>query len=56
VGPVDPATRLRHGQGTYRYPNKFFTFEGNYHQGVKEGRGTLKLGDGTVINGMFVNN
>lgn len=36
-GPVDPVTRLRHGFGTYRYPNKFFTYTGNFNQGVKEG-------------------
>lgn len=31
-------------------------YEGEYKQGVKEGKGVLKLGDGTVINGNFVNN
>lgn len=55
-GPVDPVTRLRHGFGTYRYPNKFFTYVGNFNQGVKEGEGTLKFADGTIIKGTFSNN
>lgn len=38
-GPVDPITRLRHGEGTYRYSNKYFTYRGNYEQGVKQGAG-----------------
>lgn len=53
---MDPVTRMRHGVGTYRYPNKFFTYEGNYNQGVKEGQGCFRLADGTVINGTFVGN
>ena len=24
VGDLDPATKLRHGEGTYTYPNAFF--------------------------------
>jgi hypothetical protein len=28
---------LRHGQGSYRYPNQHFRYEGEYVDGVKQG-------------------
>ena len=53
-GERDPKTKLRHGQGTYHYPNKFFTYQGQYWDGIKHGKGVLSLNNGTTIKGEFV--
>lgn len=44
---------LRHGTGTYRYANSYFTYEGSWHKGVKHGKGKFTLGDGSVFEGDF---
>ena len=35
VGDIDPPTKLRHGYGTYSYPNKFFQYQGFWNDGKK---------------------
>lgn len=50
---MHPDSKLRHGTGMYRFDNSFFTYEGNYEAGKKNGKGILKMKDGTVINGTF---
>lgn len=52
-GTLHPASKLRHGTGVYHYDNSFFTYEGEYLNGRKNGQGSLKMKDGTVINGTF---
>mmetsp|Transcript_56884 Transcript_56884/g.144247 ORF Transcript_56884/g.144247 Transcript_56884/m.144247 type:complete len:386 (-) Transcript_56884:15-1172(-) len=44
---------LRHGRGTYVYPNAFFTYDGAWDRGVKHGHGKLQLGDGSYYEGCF---
>ncbi|XP_075244368.1 uncharacterized protein LOC142338478 [Convolutriloba macropyga] len=46
---------LKHGMGKYTYDNQFFSFDGIYHYGKKDGRGRLELKDGTTIEGNFTN-
>ena len=46
--------QLRHGVGVYHYPNKFFTYEGEWREGKKHGTGKLILGDGGYYEGAFV--
>jgi hypothetical protein len=53
-GAVHTITKLRHGKGTYAYDNAFFTYEGTYEDGKKNGEGALKFRDGRVIHGNFV--
>lgn len=53
MGDLDPITKLRHGKGTYTYPNGFFQYDGEWADGVKQGRGTLYLRDGTKYEGEF---
>jgi len=45
-GSVSIATGRREGQGTYMYPNSFFTYEGEWLDGKKHGRGRMDFGDG----------
>ncbi len=53
VGDKDPATGLRHGTGTYYYPNKFFSYTGEWHQSKKHGEGVLNMADGGYIKAQF---
>jgi hypothetical protein len=50
---------LRHGQGTYSYPNAFYQYQGFWHNGEKHTEdgeaSTLILRDGTKITGQFKN-
>ena len=52
-GKLHPTSKLRHGEGLYRYPNSFFTYQGEYQQGLKHGKGTLTCKDGRTIEGTF---
>ena len=52
-GDMDLATKKRHGYGKYIYSNKYFTYEGDWVQGVKHGNGKFTLGDNTVYEGQF---
>ena len=61
---MDPITKLRHGKGTYAYPNKFFQYDGEWQNGVKQGlfqickkigNGALYMKDGTKYEGDFNN-
>ena len=45
---------LRHGRGTFRYPNPYFRYEGDYAHGAKHGHGVLSLSDGGRYEGSFV--
>ena len=53
MGQVSPETGLRHGTGTYRYSNPFFTYEGDWVDGQKHGQGLLKFSDGGYVRGRF---
>ena len=53
-GGIDPATKLRNGEGTYSYTNSFFQYQGNWVNGVKTGEGALIMGDGGYYQGAFV--
>ena len=44
---------MRHGQGTYTYPNKYFTYTGSWDNGIKHGKGLFTLGDGSSYEGDF---
>eukprot|EP00242_Pyramimonas_sp_CCMP2087_P006915 CAMPEP_0198223858 /NCGR_PEP_ID=MMETSP1445-20131203/94385_1 /TAXON_ID=36898 /ORGANISM="Pyramimonas sp., Strain CCMP2087" /LENGTH=301 /DNA_ID=CAMNT_0043902837 /DNA_START=213 /DNA_END=1115 /DNA_ORIENTATION=- len=44
---------LRHGHGTYEYPNRFFKYSGEYVNGKKHGKGTLSMADGSTYEGDF---
>ena len=43
------------GYGCYLYENKFFRYEGEWKQGIKQGNGRFTLGDGSVFEGMNLN-
>eukprot|EP00993_Chasmostoma_nieuportense_P000377 NODE_1348_length_1543_cov_44.587571_g1275_i0.p1 GENE.NODE_1348_length_1543_cov_44.587571_g1275_i0~~NODE_1348_length_1543_cov_44.587571_g1275_i0.p1 ORF type:complete len:491 (-),score=107.37 NODE_1348_length_1543_cov_44.587571_g1275_i0:70-1434(-) len=43
----------RHGAGAYVYPNKYFTYNGQWDQNVKHGKGVFTMGDGTTYEGDF---
>eukprot|EP00002_Diphylleia_rotans_P030472 TRINITY_DN6264_c0_g1_i5.p1 TRINITY_DN6264_c0_g1~~TRINITY_DN6264_c0_g1_i5.p1 ORF type:complete len:358 (+),score=55.08 TRINITY_DN6264_c0_g1_i5:104-1177(+) len=45
---------VRHGSGLYVYKNKFFTYEGEWKDGEKHGKGKLSLANGIVIEARFV--
>ena len=45
--------QLQFGKGTYVYANGF-TYDGNFVNGVREGRGILKGSDGSSYDGMWV--
>lgn len=55
MGDLDPLTKLRHGKGTYQYPNKFFQYDGEWQNGVKQGKGVLYMRDGIKYEGEFDN-
>lgn len=46
---------LREGYGVYTYPNSFFRYEGEWHEGGKDGFGKLKMRDGSFYEGQFIN-
>ena len=46
---------VRHGKGTYTYPNRFFSYSGDWVEGVKHGQGVFTLGDGSEYEGQFAN-
>lgn len=52
-GERDPATKKRHGVGTFQYANPFFRYEGEYVMGKKHGKGKLFFGDGREYEGDF---
>ena len=52
---MDPITKLRHGKGTYSYPNKCFQYNGDWENGVKHGHGIFYLKDGPQYEGDFDN-
>ncbi|KAI8517203.1 Alsin [Branchiostoma belcheri] len=41
------------GFGVYKYPNSFFTYEGEWVKGKKHGHGKLLMNDGTYYEGEF---
>ncbi|XP_078695953.1 MORN repeat-containing protein 1-like isoform X3 [Branchiostoma floridae x Branchiostoma belcheri] len=45
--------QLRDGFGVYKYPNSFFTYEGEWVKGKKHGHGKLLMNDGTYYEGEF---
>ena len=53
AGETDARGR-RHGYGAYRFPNAFFTYRGDFREGVKHGRGRLEFADGGYYEGPFV--
>ena len=52
AGDTDEQGR-RHGYGTYRFPNAFFTYRGDFVRGAKHGRGRLEMADGGWYEGDF---
>ncbi|CAD8097979.1 unnamed protein product [Paramecium sonneborni] len=52
-GEYQALNKVRHGFGTYIYENSFFTYEGQWVNGVKEGQGILKMKDGSYYQGNF---
>ena len=54
TGDKLPQTSIPHGTGTYVYRNKYFTYSGEWVNGVKHGHGTLTMGDGSTYEGDFV--
>lgn len=52
-GEIDRETKKREGFGIYQYDNQFFQYQGQYKQGLKEGKGKLVMKDGTVLEGQF---
>ncbi|KAM3127088.1 hypothetical protein pb186bvf_020824 [Paramecium bursaria] len=54
-GEQNPITKVRNGYGTYIYENSFFRYEGEWLNGVKHGRGVLKMNDGSYYEGQFQN-
>lgn len=49
------AHNLRNGFGIYQYDNKFFRYEGEWKNGIKNGQGKLIMKDGSYIEGEFKN-
>lgn len=46
--------RLRHGRGVYRFQYQGFAYDGDWVEGVKQGRGLLTMPDGSSYNGEFL--
>ena len=46
--------RLRHGQGSYEYSNRYFRYDGQWDMGRKSGTGVFSMGDGSRYEGEFV--
>ena len=51
AGDTDEQGR-RHGYGTYRFPNAFFTYRGDF-VAARSGRGRLEMADGGWYEGDF---
>ena len=49
------ASGQRHGRGTYRFPNQFYRYEGDFVHGEAHGRGRLSMADGGYYEGDFAN-
>ena len=49
------ASGQRHGRGTYRFPNRFYVYEGDFVHGEAHGRGRLSMADGGYYEGDFAN-
>ena len=49
------ASGQRHGRGTYRFPNRFYMYEGDFVHGEAHGRGRLSMADGGYYEGDFAN-
>ena len=47
------ASGQRHGRGTYRFPNRFYTYVGDFVHGEAHGRGRLSMADGGYYEGDF---
>ena len=47
------ASGQRHGRGTYRFPNQFYRYEGDFVHGEAHGRGRLSMADGGYYEGDF---
>lgn len=45
---------VRHGEGTYVYPNQFYKYQGQWNNGVKHGQGVLQMRDGSSYEGSFI--
>ena len=45
----------RHGKGSYAFPNKFFSYDGDFFDGQKHGAGKLSMADGGWYEGAFLN-
>jgi len=56
AGEVDPVTGLRNGKGRYKYSNLYFTYDGQWEDGMKHGYGLLKFSDGGFFEGEFKEN
>ena len=54
VTPTNETVHLKHGHGTYTFPNKFFKYTGAWVNGKMSGRGLLQMGDGSSYEGPFV--
>ncbi|XP_033642213.1 MORN repeat-containing protein 1-like isoform X2 [Asterias rubens] len=46
--------QLRDGYGIYKYPNRFFRYEGDWKEGKKHGHGKLVMADGSYYEGEFI--
>jgi len=53
VGGIDPETKKREGTGYFQYSNQYFTYEGEWSQGKKNGKGKLTMKDGSYYEGEF---
>lgn len=53
VGDIDPATKLRNGQGCYTYTNPYFQYQGTWVDGVKSNEGCLVMRGGGSYQGQF---
>lgn len=51
----DTSEGLRHGRGQYTFANAFFSYNGQWYNGVMHGEGALSMRDGGEYEGQFVN-
>ena len=47
---------IYHGYGVLRHSNGSIMYEGEYHNGLRHGKGTLYLENGDTYSGMFRHN
>ena len=47
--------RLRHGEGTYAFPDGYFKYTGHWEKGCMHGQGVFFMGDGSTYEGEFQN-